>query len=58
MTLDMQTAFLAPGRGDLFAEGRVVRAGRSIVFAEAEIRDEAGELVARATGLMKPVDPR
>lgn len=55
MTLDLQVAFLAPGRGTLLAEGRIVRTGRSVVFCEADVRDEAGGLVARATGLMKPV---
>ena len=55
LTLDMQVAFLSPGRGPLVAEGRIVRAGRSVLFCEAEVRDEAGELVVRATGLMKPV---
>lgn len=54
MTLDMHVAYLAPGRGTLFAEGRVTRAGRSVIFTEAEVRDEAGGLVAKATGLMKP----
>ena len=54
MTLDMQASFLAPGRGVLLAEGRVLRAGRSVVFCEAEVRDEAGALVARASGLFKP----
>ncbi|CAM3261727.1 MULTISPECIES: PaaI family thioesterase [Methylobacterium] len=55
VTLDMQTRFLAPGRGTLIAEGRVTRAGRSVTFCEAEIRDAQGELVASATGLLKPV---
>lgn len=55
MTLDMQVAFLTPGRGTLIAEGRVVRAGRSLLFCEAEVHDETGGLVIRATGLMKPV---
>ena len=59
LTLDMQTRFLAPGRGVLTAEGRVTRAGRSVLFCEAEIRDAAGGLVASATGLLKPVgEPR
>jgi uncharacterized protein (TIGR00369 family) len=55
MTLDMQTSFIAPGRGVLMAQGRVVRAGRSIVFCEGDVRTEAGELVARGSGLFKPM---
>lgn len=58
VTLDMQTRFLSPGRGVLSAEGRVTRAGRSLIFCEAEIRDADGELVASATGLLKPVSER
>ena len=53
MTVDMQSAFLAPGRGDLSAEGRVVRAGRSLIFCEGEVRDAAGALLAKASGLFK-----
>lgn len=55
MTLDMQTSFLSPGRGVLIAQGRVLRAGRSIVFCEADLRDEAGELVARSSGTFRAV---
>lgn len=56
MTLDMQVSFLAPGRGgSLVAEGRVIRGGRSILFCEAEIRDEVGELVAKSSGVFKAV---
>ncbi|MDP4005886.1 PaaI family thioesterase [Methylobacterium sp. NEAU K] len=58
VTLDMQTRFLVPGSGVLTAEGRVTRAGRSVIFCEAEIRDTRGELVASATGLLKPVSDR
>jgi uncharacterized protein (TIGR00369 family) len=55
ITLDMQVAFLSPGRnGALIGEGRVVRGGRSILFCEAEIRDEAGILVAKSSGVFKP----
>ena len=58
VTLDMQARFVAPGRDVLLAEGRVTRAGRSVIFCEAEIRDPAGDLVASATGLLKPVGER
>jgi uncharacterized protein (TIGR00369 family) len=57
MTLDMQASFLSPGRGEMTAEGRVLRAGRSIFFCEAEVRTAEGELVAKASGLFKPVRP-
>jgi acyl-coenzyme A thioesterase PaaI-like protein len=59
MTLDMQVAFLSPGRsGVLIGEGRVVRGGRSILFCDAEIRDEAGVLVAKSSGVFKPAGER
>jgi uncharacterized protein (TIGR00369 family) len=53
ITVDMQSAFLAPGRGDLSAEGRVVRPGRSLIFCEGEVRDAEGALIAKASGLFK-----
>ena len=58
MTLDMQTSFLAPGRGVLLAEGRILRAGRSILFCEAEIRTETGEIVAKSSGVFKATKVR
>lgn len=59
MTLDMQVSFLSPGRGSLLGEGRVAKAGRSILFCEAVVtREEDGEIVARSTGIFKPVRPR
>ena len=48
MTLDMQVSFIAPGRG-------VLLAGRSVVFVEGEVTTEDGELVAKGSGLFKPV---
>ena len=35
--------------GSFVGKGRVVSLGKTIVFTEAELFDEAGELVARAT---------
>ncbi|MGO9136036.1 MAG: PaaI family thioesterase [Methylovirgula sp.] len=53
VAVDMQTAFIAPGRGDVIGEGHVVRAGRSLVFCEGYIRDQAGEIIARGSGVYK-----
>lgn len=50
-TIDTNFAFLSPARGRLVGEGRVVKAGRSIVFCEGECRDETGDLVARSSGV-------
>ena len=58
MTLDLQVSFIAPGRGVLTAEARIVRAGRSVVFCEGEVRSDNGDLVAKGSGLFKPVRPR
>ena len=59
MTVDMHVSFMAPGRGPvLLGEGRVVGGGRSLLFCEGEVRDEAGVLVAKASGVMKPVRPK
>ena len=54
-TLDMNVSFLsAAGDGELVAEGRLLRRGRSIAFGEARISDGAGKLVAvgRATYML------
>jgi uncharacterized protein (TIGR00369 family) len=55
VTVDMQVAFLSAARHVLFAEGRIVRAGRSLIFAEADVTSEDGALVARATGVFRPM---
>lgn len=54
-TIDLQVAFMRPGTGRLTAEGRVLRPGKSIVFCEGDVRDGEGALVAKATGVFKPV---
>jgi uncharacterized protein (TIGR00369 family) len=55
MTLDIKVSFIAPGAGTLIAEGRVIRSGRSVIFCEGEVKTEAGDLVAKGSGLFKPV---
>lgn len=50
-TLDMNVSFIGASTGDVLAEGRILRRGRTIAFGEATITDAAGKLVAvgRAT---------
>lgn len=56
VTIDMQVAFLGPARGRIEAHGSVTKATRTFIFTQCEVRNEAGELVARGTGLFRPVD--
>jgi uncharacterized protein (TIGR00369 family) len=51
-TLDLNVSFIAAASGDdVFAEGRILRRGRTVAFGEAAITDGQGALVAvgRAT---------
>lgn len=54
-TLELKVSFYAPAReGTLYAEGRVVKAGRTIAFLEADLRDGEGKLLARMTTTAAP----
>ena len=53
VTVDMQVAFTAPAIGHLVGRGRVVRAGKSLIFVEADIVNEAGDIVCRGTSVFK-----
>lgn len=51
-TLDLNVSFLAAATtGPIFAEGRILRRGRTVAFGEANITDATGRLcaVGRAT---------
>jgi uncharacterized protein (TIGR00369 family) len=58
-TLDLNVSFLAAAAGDLVAEGRILRGGRTVAFGETTVRDTAGRLVAigRATYLILAARP-
>lgn len=50
VTTTLSVAFLAPGRvGEVLARGRVVKTGRRVGYAEGEVLDAEGTLLARAT---------
>jgi len=54
VTLELKTSFM--GRADpgtLYGEGWVTHRGRAIAFAEAELRDASGALVAKGSATFK-----
>ena len=56
-TLDLNVSFLSGASEDeIFAEGRILRRGRTIAFGEATISDREGKVVAvgRATYMILP----
>lgn len=55
VTVDMSVQFMRPGIGTLLAVGRTTTVTRSLAFCEAEIRDPAGLLVARGSGVFRRV---
>ena len=54
-TLEMKTSFLRPAMpGSLRGVGRVVKWGRTVCFAEGELYDTEGRLLAKASGTAIP----
>jgi acyl-CoA thioesterase len=56
-TLDLNVSFLSgASEGEIVAEGRILRRGRTIAFGEATISDREGKVVAvgRATYMILP----
>ena len=58
MTIDLSAQFIGTAKSLIRAEGRVAKAGKSTIFCEGEVRDEAGELVAKAIGTFRSLEPR
>ncbi|WAH60697.1 PaaI family thioesterase [Pseudomonas silvicola] len=56
VTVDLQTQFLRPGGGVgtlITARGRLRGGGRTLVFCDAQIHNEAGDLLAIGTGTFR-----
>lgn len=53
MTIELKVSFLGPAADRLVAEGRCLKAGRSLAFCEGEVLDGAGKLVAKALGTFR-----
>ncbi len=50
-TLEMKVSYIAQGRPGtrILAEARTVRRGGTVIFLEADLKDEAGKLIATAS---------
>ena len=57
VTVEMKTTFMRPTRGTLIARGKLLHQTRSFAFTEGGIYDDAGHLLAHATGTFKFVRP-
>ena len=57
LTVSMTTQFLAPAHAgsQLEAIGQVTGGGRSLLFVEGRLEDDAGAIIATATGVFKRV---
>ncbi|MDB2407658.1 PaaI family thioesterase [Jannaschia sp.] len=55
VTSEFRISLLAPARGLLVAEGRVVRPGRRLIAVAADVHGEDGAHVATGLGTMVPV---
>jgi len=54
VTLSLSANFVQPMRGTkLWARGEMTGGGRKIYFAQANVHDEAGQLIATANGAFK-----
>lgn len=52
VTVDLKTSFLRPAKGEfLRGKARVVKNGRKLLFAECEVYNDRGDLVAVANGI-------
>lgn len=50
-TSDLHVQYLSAARGsELLATARVLKAGRTAVFADVDVRDDQGRIVARGSG--------
>lgn len=50
VTVEMKTSFLRPSKGTLHGHGVVLQRTKKLVFTEASILNEAGEVCAKASG--------
>lgn len=58
-TVEIKVNFLRPFKtGRLYAEGRVINAGKTLGLVEADLKDDRGRLIARASSTCMTLRPQ
>ncbi len=57
LTVEMKVNFIGAATGPVVAVSRAQRAGRSLLFSEGEVLNEAGETMAKGVGTFKLIYP-
>ena len=58
-TVEQKINFLRPAvEGSIVGHGRVIHAGKRLVYSEAEILNEAGQLIAKSAATLMRLTPR
>ena len=57
-TISLMVNYLASARGELVATGTLMRGGRTVAFAQGEVRDATGNTVCHATGIFRVIPPK
>ena len=58
ITIELKTNFISVANGNVLAQGRAQRAGRSIIFSEGEVINQNGDILAKGTGTFKLMYPK
>jgi uncharacterized protein (TIGR00369 family) len=53
VTLNLNTSFLRPGKGQLVADGELIETSDGVAHCRGEVRDASGETVARGMGTFR-----
>lgn len=57
-TISLMVNYLASARGELVGTGTVMRNGRTVAFAQGEVRDATDTTICQATGIFRVIPPR
>lgn len=57
-TISLMVNYLASARGELVGMGTLMRSGRTVAFAQGEVKDATDTTVCQATGIFRVIPPK